>query len=744
MIPSDRSRFARTRRLAAALLLAATAFPAAAQQAPDQAPRPAPKAQSAAQATGDVGPAARTDGTRKPAARPRRVEEIPPFRAADFQKRLTRAAAAFRAGDREKALQGIDALLSRWPEIYDLHQTRAVLLALSGEPREALAALRRAAELGLRAPDATEANPAFASLKGDPEFAAVLAEMRTPAPPEATRPIPAPERPLVRNRKAPASEANASFDMATGVLRFHFRFPERRPSVPVSIVEGHEAKKFDPGGKVAKLLNEWYAQGRAAGHHGDLYDNLDRGHSDLPSGQFPQLAWVRYAKDAKARGYDYSPKKPVDFGAPTLGNSSTARTSGALWRSMPRLALTMPGGVEELWREYTSNQIYVYPEHRDHDGDKGDLFLANTPYVAISQGSSGSDKPLLNALAVAMAALPPDTKRFAVERGLLAPTLQMLLRWSQNHVSSLSTYLSGYAHPTVFEGKDINAVKIAHRAQHLTPDVLPPLVRLRVEKERTPPQGVEIFGEGLDERYFDTPSAIARIARGAARDRRMVVSAADTRDPNGRDLTFKWVLLRGDPDKVRITPLDEAGTRAEIVVSWHDEVKVPGKPKLKSRRVDIGVFADNGALHSAPAFVSIAFPATQIREYDAEGRILSVSYDPKKLEKRYADPVLFPRRGWRDVYEYDEKGRPLGWTRIGRKGAETRFTRHGARVIETDELGRPVRAETVAYPRGKAPKSTRRAQILVRPTGDILEYRYEGPEDRYGYAVPVAGTAPGN
>ena len=56
-----------------------------------------------------------------------------------------------------------------------------------------------------------------------------------------------------------------------------------------------------------------------------------------------------------------------------------------------------------LYRQYRGGQLYVYPEHRDHDpghngqGGYGDLFPTNSPCVVISQGSSGSDRAFVRA-----------------------------------------------------------------------------------------------------------------------------------------------------------------------------------------------------------------------------------------------------------------------------------------------------------------------------------------------------------
>ena len=63
-----------------------------------------------------------------------------------------------------------------------------------------------------------------------------------------------------------------------------------------------------------------------------------------------------------------------------------------MWRSLPRAALTDTTQVANLFQEYAANQIYVYPAHEDYGRSHGDLITANTPYMLISVGSSGSDR----------------------------------------------------------------------------------------------------------------------------------------------------------------------------------------------------------------------------------------------------------------------------------------------------------------------------------------------------------------
>ncbi|MGM0583984.1 MAG: hypothetical protein ACQEUZ_04980, partial [Pseudomonadota bacterium] len=144
-------------------------------------------------------------------------------------------------------------------------------------------------------------------------------------------------------------------------------------------------------------------------------------------------------------------------------------------------------------------------------------------------------------------------------------------------------------------------------------------------------------------------------------------------------------------------------------------------------------FAHNGAQWSAPAFVSVAFPPRQRRSWDKEGRLEMVDYDAIARQDEYSDPWLYPLREWRDVYRYDENSRSLGWTRSGEEGF-ARFTRHGARVVEEDDRGRPVRARIMNYP--ILPGEGARRRVVQTPRPQTLLYEYEGPQDRQGVASP--------
>lgn len=411
--------------------------------------------------------------------------------------------------------------------------------------------------------------------------------------------------------------------------------PTDRPiRVPLVFPPGPKAPVVseDQQTEAERLLARLIARGVAAGHHGDLYDNRDRAHSNLPIGKFPQLVRTIYGPRLTEVNLDYGAAGPFLFDAPVIGNSSTALTAGPLWRSQGRLLLTRAGGPEALYQAYRAGQIYVYPEHRDHDPAWGDLFPANTPYFLISQGSSSSDQTHLHALALILAAFQPQTKARLIEEGLLGAAVQMVYRRSRAPVLSRAAYLNGAAHPSVFDGAEVNGARAVTLANAMAADAIPPLVTLDVLEESWT----------AAERFFDTPAAVARIWRAEAGRQTMVVTAAGTRDPNGRDLAFEWVVLRGDPSKVRVN-VQGGGRAARIEVDWQAAGSVPGAEGLLSSRVDIGVFASNGIHNSAPSFVSILLPRHERRVYGPgpEGPILR-EIDRGPRPDVYADPILFP------------------------------------------------------------------------------------------------------
>lgn len=687
----------------AALLAIVLAAPAEAQRKPDDPPPPSPRAD---------------------------VFDMPLLATLE-----RRAIEAFATGDFATLSAIAQQMVRHLADHPESEMWQAAALAAKGETAAAIVALRRAVALGLPDPRALGRDSRFRALHGSPEFVALVESQPGPAPAYLAPAEVAP----IRDGVAMVTPENTEWNAEERVLRALFAAPPILARKPV----------FDPKWKpdITGPLNRLAARGEAAGNVGDLYDNRDRDHSTLCERCYGQLGVVEYTPAARARELDYGPPEAMSFNRPTFGNSSTALTAGPYWRSQARRLLTQPAGIRELARQYAGNQLYVYPEHRDHDPPpqgRGDTYPANTPYMLISQGSSGSDRPLMRGIAFALAALPPDTKALAEQRGLIAPTLQQIMRRAMapglgpEGARTEGDYLDGRAHPSVFDGGRADLARIIEAAQAIRADALPPAVRLSVLQDPRPTPGRDMFSGGLGEQLFDTPSAIARIHRSVANERRMVVTTAGTEDPNGRPLRFEWRVLRGDAERIRIEPRDPEGRTAVLTIPWHDPYPVPGRPGLMTHRVDIGVFAHNGVAWSAPAFVSVAFSPAEQRRYDADGRVLSIEYPDGTRAEAYTDPLLFVGQGWTDTYAYDDEGRMTGWTRRldSKPGAEPlEFAPDGTLVLKRDSLDRPTLTAEVTYRREQPRPGLTRLEMVQ--TGVRSAIWYDGPEDRTGNVIRI-------
>ena len=398
-------------------------------------------------------------------------------------------------------------------------------------------------------------------------------------------------------------------------------------------------------GEVGDLLRKWYAQGSAAGNQGDFYDNRDRGHSDLDTRPYPQLQRIVYTDEERKSRLDWAAQVRFVPGV-VFGNSSTSAgvDQGG---SNVRMYYVHPAGLPFLFAQYTHNNVYMYPEHVDykpgHNGSPGygDLYPVNTPYLITSQGSSGSDQPFMHAIPYTLAAFRPEVKSKLIQTGLLMPTLQMIFRISNKQLSDPKEYLTGKAHPTVFDGAMVNDLAMVKLAHEIELRNIPPIATLKVLEEDQPVNGKDYFEPNRNEKHADTPCVIGRIWRGGAYLRRMVVSAESSGDVNSRPLTFQWVVLRGDAAKITIKPMNKANSVAEITVAYQPRRPIAEGSKMESTRVDIGVFVNNGMYYSAPAFVCFFTLDDEARTYDSAGRAIEIGYGMGEMHQTVADwPAL--------------------------------------------------------------------------------------------------------
>ncbi len=566
----------------------------------------------------------------------------------------------------------------------------ACVQAVSGQTQSALSSLKRSVEKGFRDITRLQTDKDLESLRVESMFAEILEIAMTPYVPD--HPVIPFQPGEIKNSVALVTEQNTGWSNERMSLITYFDPAPRSPISRDQII-GTSAAEV--------LVNAWIREGTAAGHYGDLYDNRDRDHSNLNLTKFPMLAHVEYSPEASKAEADWGMRIGQAFEQPTFGNSSTAQVNTPFWRSNPRMLMHDDMLMKIAWSQFVNNQLYCYPEHNDFDTTHGDVYVANTPFWIISQGSSGSDQPFLEAIALTLAAFHPDVKKTLVDNHILIAVLQKILRQSQMSILTDEDYLSGSAHPVVFQSERLDPLRMVRMAHEMTHETIPPLVRLKVVEEDLGLPGKDYFHSGPAEKLFDTPSAISRVFRSTAFQRRMVIDASDSVDVAARPMTFRWVVLQGDTERVHIRPLDDAGTRAEVMIEWHERAAIPGLTGMDSNRVDVGVFAavhigsDNAI--SLPGFVSSFTLANEKRTYNEKRQIESVDYADPVISRRYVDPFIDIPKNWRDEYHYNKQNELLGWTRVMADQPPQEFSADGRLISKRDADKNPVAWQRVRY-----------------------------------------------
>ena len=118
-------------------------------------------------------------------------------------------------------------------------------------------------------------------------------------------------------------------------------------------------------GPTGDLLRKWWVEKTAAGNTGDWYDNRDEAHSDLDTKPYPQLSRFLYTPEDKKARANWAAARVIRPPV-TFGNSSTSAPP-TLGGSNPRQYYGSPKGISFLFEQYTKNNLYIYPEHKDYD-----------------------------------------------------------------------------------------------------------------------------------------------------------------------------------------------------------------------------------------------------------------------------------------------------------------------------------------------------------------------------------------
>lgn len=574
--------------------------------------------------------------------------------------------------------------LEIFPEDPTWHYNLACSFSRLGYYDEALTELETAVALGFSDTALLSGDRDISTLRGKARFGEILQKADDFFNhPEKN---PAVKKPAAIGNEAVVSKDNTVWDMENGGFTATFSAPADKDAAG--------ARDLLLPGPAGDLIRKWIEEGTAAGNAGDFYENRDNRHSVFELEKFPGFREIKFSSDAVQAYANVGVSFFSYGGLPVLGNSSTALLDPDNWRSNARLA--QHEYPHMMFAQYMNNQMYVYPQHEDYRPNKhGDVFTMRTPYSYIAPGSSWTDRPIMSAIAAAMAALRPETKRMLIEKRLLAPTLQYIIRSSLKTVAKREDYLTPLAHPVVFDGKDIDTVKMAELAHSITTNCLPPFATF------LPKYGLKKYRRNVD--YFDTaeselqlvsPCASAFVWRGMDYSRHFTLDASASKDPAGNPLKFHWFIGQGMESKIRISPENADSSVVRVDIDYHDPL-FESPYKIKTSRVDIILAVDNGTHYSPPAFFSYYFPPNEKRTYFSDKTISAVDY--ASCATNYADPKISVPKFWCDFYTHNERGRLTGWTRMRKDSPTASYTKGGMRITATDKDGNFTKVVSPRY-----------------------------------------------
>lgn len=458
------------------------------------------------------------------------------------------------------------------------------------------------------------------------------------------------------------------------------------------------------GSPESNFVNQQYSQGLAAGNSADWYLNCDGNHASLNTNPFQTLN--RYP-DGTAYYYQTGVRdKPRNI----LGNASLS-PDGLNGLTRYNLMTTYRG--DQLYTQYRANQHYFYPAVRDTGfGLARDKTYAMYPYVTQTVGKSSSEKDELRKFFLAMAAFRPAVKTILEDERILIPTLQMIFR--RTRVSSDAEYLTGLAHPSAFADNN-NELDMVEMANEITTDTIPPLVQMELLEENFSTEDPNDFNERYvyttGEEVFTTPCAIGRVWRGPEQKKEMYVRLSDSIDVNDLDLTFEYVVLRGDASKVNFTPLTPDGSEVKIEIDYFESYTDQYSGEISNMLV-IGVFAYNGHYYSSPAFITCATLWNETRTYDGDDQLERIDYANLEIENN----VSYDRAWKSDLFEFDVNGRLYKIYRDTGSSLDA-YIREGFQVLTEDADGRATEVAQVSY-------SSSNGVTTVAPTYDSSDWRY--------------------
>lgn len=429
---------------------------------------------------------------------------------------------------------------------------------------------------------------------------------------------------------------------------------DKRPeSKPLLFQTWDQPYAHASGEQVVTRINQWYAEGRAAGLYQDGFRSFDDNHSKVGN-VYPQL---RVATPVP----DYNPaservfKERVTFGVQSLGlHRSPFGEALAIPEFHYRCAIleaVAPGhlqrvvgiskapGEPELYRAlYEGNCLLVRPAVWNYEILSGDAvrdelcFL--TPFFLYSVGKSGSDARLLKPILYAAAALPPALKTRMLRTGTYVPSVLGIfkhgvgggsLRVPQAHVAAYPLPEEAEAAPRgvpFLEG-------LIERAQGLKH--IPAVTAMSVSPSADGKEAV--LGHGAA--YFQDFRNLIAVSLGEGQQLDVEIDLSSSWTDVGQQLTSTHAAILREPQSVSELEaalkdlLVDYTERHPLVIQKRAEIaearsgggatltrvsgrldrwrlKVPWSAARQGlKRTDVLFLANDGTYDGAPAYVSV-------------------------------------------------------------------------------------------------------------------------------------------
>ena len=371
------------------------------------------------------------------------------------------------------------------------------------------------------------------------------------------------------------------------------------------------------------------------------------------------------------------------------------RLNGAM--SIPaQFGFAENGAEREVRHARCWNSLGIYTAASDYGVDGIDRFVGYFPSCIAHAGGADEAAKFVRLCHGIAAGLP----KYAQD--VVPDAVLYVIRHAQKCVTNEAAFMSGIAQRPVLAFGDIDTEKAMAMVQVLADKPFPYMPVLKGGACSLPVMPVNDLGEEHYSRQQHLSSSSCNCAFSAIWGEHTMSLDVEALKfdilmkyglaTNG--WRYVWKLLQGDENKVRIAAQSKDSSKVRIEVDYHKVFDAPlanGKT-IKTSRVDIGCFLVNAeGCASTPAIVSVYFNPNETREYDANGRLVSIDYTKRQIEGWR--PQICPKGNWKDVFRYTEDGTMLGWTRFAPQEdgsvKTNEFTRDGLVVMTRDALGRP-------------------------------------------------------